>query len=184
MVFEDKHIKKIAEGNKKVFQYFFEAFYPSLCKFCYDFINSTEIAADLAQDAMIKFWSSRESHTSVKQAKVYLYTIAKNDCINYIKHNQVVENHKSRYAENKEFITNAYIEDEVFDILRIAITKLPPQTKKIISLALNGYRNNQIAEELDISINTVKTLKKSAYSTLRQLLKGRIFLLFLLMHEE
>lgn len=39
--------------------------------------------------------------------------------------------------------------------------------KKIILLNLQGKNNNEVAEELNISVNTVKSLKKSAYMTLR-----------------
>ncbi len=180
MIFEDKHIKKIANGDLKLFEQFFETFYPSLCKFCYDFLKSNDVAEDITQDSMIKFWRNRSTQSSVKQAKVYLFTIARNECINYIKHNQVIDEHKYRYAENKEFIQNAYIEDEVFDILFGAAEQLPPQSKKIILLALKGLKNPEIAEQLGVSINTIKTLKKSAYASLRELLKDRVFALVVL----
>ncbi|MGQ1785533.1 MULTISPECIES: RNA polymerase sigma-70 factor [unclassified Saccharicrinis] len=180
MIIGDKHIQKIAKGDINVFQQFFEAFYPSLCKFCFDFLKSTDVAADIAQDAMIKFWRNRETQKSIKQAKVYLYTIARNDCINQIKHNQVVEEHQFKYSENTTFILNSYIEDEVFDILESAVSKLPGQSQNIIRLALKGLKNNEIAEELDITVNTVKTLKKSAYKSLRELLKDRVFALLIL----
>ena len=179
MLVEDRHIVKIANGDIKMFQEFFETFYPSLCRFCFSFVKSTDSAADIAQEAMIKFWKSRESHISIKQAKVYLFTIARNDSINFMLRNQMVEDHSFKYAENKEFISNAYIEDEVFDILHTAVDTLPPQSKNIILLALKDYQNKQIAEELNISVNTVKSLKKTAYATLRVLLKDRVFELLL-----
>jgi RNA polymerase sigma-70 factor (ECF subfamily) len=66
-------------------------------------------------------------------------------------------------------------------ILHQAIDTLPPQTRKIILLGLNGKNNNEIAEALNISVNTVKSLKKSAYTSLRGQLKDpMLFLLFLL----
>ena len=60
---------------------------------------------------------------------------------------------------------------ETLRILHQAIDTLPPQTRKI----------NEIAEALNISVNTVKSLKKSAYTSLRGQLKDpMLFLLFLL----
>ncbi|MFQ7742421.1 RNA polymerase sigma factor [Odoribacter splanchnicus] len=48
-------------------------------------------------------------------------------------------------------------------------------------MGLNGKNNNEIAEALNISVNTVKSLKKSAYTSLRGQLKDpMLFLLFLL----
>ena len=70
---------------------------------------------------------------------------------------------------------------ETLRILHQAIDTLPPQTRKIILLGLNGKNNNEIAEALNISVNAVKSLKKSAYTSLRGQLKDpMLFLLFLL----
>ena len=180
MQITDRDIKRIAKGDIQAFEKFFEAFYPSLCKFSNGFLESKDIAADIAQDAMIKFWNNRAVQSTIKQAKVYLFTIVRNNCINYTRHQKVVDNHRLKYAENKEFINAAYIEDEVFDLLRTAVKKLPPQSKNIILLALEGLANKEIAEELKISINTVKSLKKTAYSTLRELLKNKVYALVIL----
>ena len=59
---------------------------------------------------------------------------------------------------------------ETLRVLYNAIDKLPPQTKEIILIGLDGKDNNEIAATLNISVNTVKTLKKNAYKTLRELL--------------
>ena len=45
---------------------------------------------------------------------------------------------------------------------------------EIMILALNGLKNQEIADELNISINTVKTQKKIAYSKLKQKLEPRL----------
>ena len=50
---------------------------------------------------------------------------------------------------------------------------LPDSAQEIMILALNGMKNQEIADELNISINTVKTQKKIAYSKLKQKLEPR-----------
>ena len=49
----------------------------------------------------------------------------------------------------------------------IEIKNLPESAQNIMMLALNGLKNNEIASELGISINTVKTQKKIAYTKLK-----------------
>ena len=179
MLIKDHTIQDIANGSMSSFKMFFDAFYPALCHFCDDYLKSEEAAADIAQEAMIEFWRNRDTHTSVKQAKVYLYSIGRNKSLNYLRHQKVEE----RYAadtDQDEAIELAYIEDEVFNVLHNAVEQLPERSRAIIQLALKGYGNTEIAEELDISVNTVKTLKKSAYSKLRDMLKGRVFELVIL----
>jgi RNA polymerase sigma-70 factor (ECF subfamily) len=56
----------------------------------------------------------------------------------------------------------------------LEIKLLPEASREIMILALNGLKNQEIADELNISINTVKTQKKIAYSKLKQKLEPRI----------
>ena len=65
-------------------------------------------------------------------------------------------------------------------IIKDVLKDLPPQTKNIVELSMQGAKNNDIAEFLDISINTVKTLKLRAYRTLRDKLKDYVYVLLLL----
>ena len=59
---------------------------------------------------------------------------------------------------------------------------LPTKCREVVNLSMNGYKNKQISEELDISMNTVKTQKKIAYKKLRLFLKPSLitFLIVLL----
>jgi len=180
MLITDSHMLQIASGDMKAFKLFFDAFYPSLCNFCDEYVKKEDVAVDIAQEAMIELWRNRDTQSSVKQAKVYLYTIGRNKSINYLRRNKLADEYKQQLKEEDEHIDRAYIEDEVYQVLHQAVIKLPDQTRNIIRLALQGYSNTDIAEELGISINTVKTLKKSAYAKLRELLKGHTFALTVL----
>jgi RNA polymerase sigma-70 factor (ECF subfamily) len=51
----------------------------------------------------------------------------------------------------------------------LAVQRLPEQRRKIFLLSNgDGYKYSEIAEQLNISLNTVKTQLKKAYETLRQ----------------
>ena len=67
---------------------------------------------------------------------------------------------------------------ETMRMLYVAIDQLPPQTRNVILLNLEGKTNPEVAEELGISVNTVKCLKKSAYETLRGTLSKNYFVIF------
>ncbi len=62
---------------------------------------------------------------------------------------------------------SALIEDEIVDYLYKAINTLPKRKNEIIKLTLKGMSNKDIAQVLDIKIQTVKTLKYQAYTLLR-----------------
>ncbi len=74
------------------------------------------------------------------------------------------------------------IEDETYRIIHEAVESLPAQESKVIQLALEGLKMQEIADQLKISVNTVKTLKSRAYKHLRKEL--RELTLFFILHER
>lgn len=166
-----------------VFKQFFGDFYPSVCIFARKYLKDAELAEDLAQEAFVEYWERKENFSDIKAIKGYIYTVTRNKCLNQIKLNGIREN-----ILNKEFSGNTYfyeqiLEEETYRIVHQAVDKLAPQTRKIVLLSMEGNKNQDIAEQLRISVNTIKTLKKNAYKDLRILLKDYVYLLFLLSSE-
>lgn len=59
------------------------------------------------------------------------------------------------------------IEEEVVSNLYVALSEMSPQQRQVILLAIGGSNIAEISEKLGISVNTVKTHKKRAYSFLK-----------------
>ena len=57
------------------------------------------------------------------------------------------------------------------------IEKLPPRSKQVMQLAFQGLDNQQIAQEINISVSSVKTLKYNALHTMRSRLEEKYYLL-------
>ena len=71
---------------------------------------------------------------------------------------------------------------EICGEVQRAVRELPPQTRRVIELSMEDMTVERIAEVMQISPNTVKTLKKSGYQALREKLKHlRVLLPFLFM---
>ena len=79
-------------------------------------------------------------------------------------------------AVNIEEEVNEAMREEAFRLLDKAIETLPAQTRRILRLTLSGNSVNEIATNLKITVNTVKTLKQRAYKTLRDKF-GEMFIL-------
>ena len=84
---------------------------------------------------------------------------------------------KQAYLEMR--LSDAIVEEETFRILSEAIEKLPTQMRAIMQLALEGKKNAEIAERLNVSPETVHTLKKVAYKKLRAFLTDYYYCLLL-----
>jgi RNA polymerase sigma-70 factor (ECF subfamily) len=111
-------------------------------------------------------------------AKGYLYTVVRNRIINILRERKVEV--EAGHSFDEVDFNNQITKEETYKLLHQAIETLPEQTQNVIKLTMNGHTNPEIAEELGVTLNTVKTLKKRGYNKLREQLKENIFLLILL----
>ena len=116
-------------------------------------------------------WENQEKYNTIESIENFLFVSVKNEALNYLRG---IERENNRYArlENPESeepqIFNLFIEEETNQMLLTAIGQLPEQSARIIRLALSGLENKEISRLLDVSVNTVKTLKYSAIRKLRE----------------
>lgn len=165
------------------FDAFFRGHFPLFLSFTRRYLPDEEEARDIVQDVFASFWELRGNFTSLVSIKAFFYRSIANRCINYLKREDI----KQRYAESlleevtsEEFIHENIIREEVAFIVHKKIKELTPREQEIILLSLQNKSNQEIAEELSISLTTVKTHKMHAYQRLRTELEELKFLLIIL----
>jgi len=166
--------------DKESFKLFFESFYASLCLFANSFLKDLEVSQDIVQDAFLYLWNKRKNFDSESSVKSYLFKHVKDRCLNYLRNKDLRQRIEISKMETETFFRDSLVEEETYKIIFDAIRNLPPQGQKVIELSLDGLKNQEIADNLNISINTVKTIKQRAFAALRLELKDNIFVLFLL----
>ena len=143
----------------------------ALCAFSYKYIPDRSETEDIIQDVFISFWEQNKEFDHINSIKAFLYTSARNKCLNLLKHKAVKQKHEQALIyelESEQFFTNHVIEEDAFNLLYAEIRDLPESAQNIMLLALKGMKNREIAEKLNISENTVKTHKKIAYAKLKK----------------
>lgn len=174
----------VIQSNKE-FESFFRDNFPAVYAFMKHYTKDEELAADLAQETFVRVYERREEIVSIDYGRAFLYTVARHLYWNHCKHQRAADNYFAHLDENDvddyDFLQEV-TRQETVRALYAAVDELPPQTRKVILLNLEGKTNPEVADELGISVNTVKCLKKSAYETLRGLLSKNncLFLMFLL----
>lgn len=154
--------------DEQEFHNIFKEYYAALCSFAFQYMEDADMSADIVQDVFAKLWQIRDDFFYLHQVKAFLYTAVRNHALNELEHSKVAHEYEQKIIAKKAdaFFRDAIVEEETFRILSEAIEKLPTQMRAIMQLALEGKKNTEIAERLNVSPETVHTLKKVAYKKL------------------
>jgi RNA polymerase sigma-70 factor (ECF subfamily) len=173
-----EHIQELSKGNQQVFNEIYDRMFHSLCLFGYKMIPEEDVISDVVQEVFIELWKKRAQFTDPLKTRSYLYTAVRNKILTHIRNRRTVSLEENPQEEIE--LNNHIVQEETYRLVHAAVAKLPEQTGKVIDLAIKGYGNNEIATELGVSLNTIKTLKRSGYVKLRELLKDNVFALMIL----
>lgn len=174
----------IALLNKKqeaAFEVVFNLYYPRLVCFAKEYIPY-EDARNAVQDAFISFWEKNPAILNEHQLQSYLYTSVKNNCLMYLQHEKIIKNHAD-YAEIRlqsqiyfsaleQLDTSVLAFQEIETIIGKTLAELPPRCREIfVSSRMNGKKNQEIADELNISVKAVEAQMTRALKAFRVALK-------------
>ena len=186
MPIQDHDILFLLKKNKQNgLDLLFDKYYKNLVILSDTYLQDLHLAEDVVQEQFIKFWNQK-LYSRVKTAaslKNYLFTMVKNASINQIR--------SSKITFDSSFISDDIIfesvaknmSDEKAQIILSALDELPAQMKKVIyCVFIQNMMYKEAAEELEISVNTVKSqLRKGIKKLKENLLKHQDLLLFWLM---
>ena len=180
VIAETSYIPISIKLNEQEFHNIFERYYVALCLFANQYMENDEASADIVQDSFANLWQIRDDFFYLHQVKAFLYTAVRNKALNELEHSKVVWEYAQKVIEKKKdsFFHDAVVEEETYRIVADAIDMLPDQMRAIMKLAMEGKKNNEIAAHLNVSAETVHTLKRIAYKKLREHLKDYYYFLF------
>ena len=173
--------------SHKEFKAFFETFFIPVYTLMQRYTGERELSRDFTQEAFVRVFEHWGEFETEETAKAFLYIVARRIYLDHCKHQKIENQYQNRVNEEEleeyDFLKEV-TQQEVSRILYDAVVKLPSQTRSIILLNLKGFNNTEVAERLGVSVNTIKSLKKSAYVTLRTLLsKDLLMILFVLVDK-
>ncbi len=142
--------------------------YAAVCAVAMRFVDK-DTAQDIAQNVLFRFWENREKYADIESLDDFLFIMVRNEALSFLrsrkKENIRHEKWEGERGEEEQLLP-VLIEEETNQIVLHAIGLLPAQTAHVMRLVLSGYSNKEIALLIDVSINTVKTLK---YGGIRKL---------------
>ncbi|PKP05984.1 MAG: hypothetical protein CVU10_00005 [Bacteroidetes bacterium HGW-Bacteroidetes-5] len=164
--------------KKYAFKEIFKDFYASQVLFAIKLIGSKHDSEDIVQEVFLNIWRAKPVFKNEIAFKSYIYLSTRNKCIDYLRRKRPhFENLDS--AGNIEGEIESVVKEEAFRLLERAIESLPNQTREVMRCSMKGLSIQEIADELNVSVNTIKTLKSRAYKVLKESY-GDTFMLLLL----
>ncbi len=138
------------------------------------------------KDAFVKLWNGRTGFDHPKSIKSFLYTTTRNACLNLIRHEKV----KAHFREEAQYLDDEAIDapvlqemirTELMQSIYKEIAALPEKRRQVFSMVfLEGLSYEEIAEQMGISVFTVKEHKAKALAQLRLRFTDRQLVLFML----
>jgi RNA polymerase sigma-70 factor (ECF subfamily) len=172
---EEELIRLIREGNSTAFSYLYKNYSRAIFGIISSIIDNKNEAEDVLQNVFVKIWNNFPAYDPNKgRLYTWMLNIARNMAIDFV---------RSRHAKMETQIHK--IENNVYEInrqhqhnidcdhigLKDVVDNLKEDQKKLIKMAyFGGYTQEEMAEELQMPLGTVKTKIRSALLTLRELM--------------
>lgn len=174
---EELIIRQLIDGKNEAYRYLFDNYYPLLCHIASQYVQDDFLAETIVGDVIFHLWEVRQSLHIELSLRSYLIRSVRNRCLNYLKSQSVQREQAassladlssvSRYLYSDDYPLGRLLEKELEREIAQAIERLPESSKRVFKLSrFEGKRYEEIAQELGISINTVKYHIKQALASL------------------
>lgn len=164
------------EMTSGYFEEIYRSYFSRMCRFAGEYVNTPEEAENIVQDIFLKLWENNMHFPVRHQLSTYLFTLVKNRCIDFLRHQIVEASYRQELSFKLETLnsidTGFNTDEELQVLLDHAVEKLPERCRTIFLLSRMEHKKyREIGELLGISENTVETQMKIALKRLRKDLK-------------
>ncbi|WP_293300404.1 RNA polymerase sigma factor [Pedobacter sp. UBA4863] len=164
---------KVSQGDVNAFNLVFEYHYKSLCISALLLVKDEKTAEDVVQDVFLKIWSKRMELGQVGNMASYLYISVKNSCLDQLRKTRITDDiNEVEISDGALDPFHSVRIKELSKQLEEAKASLPLQCKVIFEMVyIEGKKYQEVADELGLSINTIKTQLKRALAKMRAIME-------------
>lgn len=170
-------LRLFKQDEKQAMKLLFETYYDKLVLYSCCVLQDKEAAEDVVQDCFVYLWKSRRLQGFVGDLEPFIFKMVKNQALSALKSAEKYQSLRATLevaADEGDVVESE--EQRKIDLLYATIEKLPPKCQQVFLMAcLHNKKYQEIADELGISINTVKWHMKFAIRFLRTNLEDKLF---------
>lgn len=167
-------IERINRFDATAFKFLYDNYYKALAAYACRLTGAVDASEDIVQELFSTLLERKTIFPTLSALKAYMYNAVHNAALDYQRHCNVRASYRRGVAESsKPFLLNTQGEEELWDeevyrLLFNAVDSLPARQREVFLLVIEGKKNNEIAEALGISLESVKTHTKRGMAFLRK----------------
>lgn len=172
-------IYALKKGDSRAYNQLYQQLIGQLCYFIENITGHRQVAEDIAAESLVKTFDKLHDFEAIKNLKYFLFRVAGNAALNYIKEERRTKENKREYALVSDYceqkVEEGLLRSAVIQVVYEEIENLPNQVREVIKLSLiQGKSLSEIAEQMNIAYKTVQNHKTNGLNALRiNLLKKR-----------
>lgn len=164
-------LEALRQGSHKAFETVFVSYYNKIKAFVYGYIKSAPDAEELTEDLFVELWANRQTIDTTRSFDAYLYTVARNSAINFLKRKYLQDSYLNGIQSTDYGPTSEedMIAKELGLLIDDTVERMPKQRRKIYVLSRKeGLSNQEIATQLNTTKRNVESQLSLALKEIRK----------------
>lgn len=182
-------IDRINQGDESAFAILYDNYFTYLCTCAVSYILDVDVAKELVNDVFVNIWYKQNELEFPIHS--YLLRCVQNGCLNYIRSLRSRERVLNEFKEELLLFQEEYCQSGDTPLQLMEVEELKRQVHVVVSFLPEKcrlvfekyfYQNlspQEIANECNLSVNTVRVQIKNAFDRLKKHLGPAAFILFL-----
>ena len=170
---EEQLIEGCRRRDRSAQRYLYARLYGRMLVICLRYTADKAEAEDVLNRAFLKIFNKIDDYQPTGMFTGWTAKIVFRTALDYVRSKTVYRRVMDFSAEKEPLLQPAVVDHLVAEDLYRAVQQLPDEMRAVFSLyVLDGYKHREIAEILDININTSKWHLSRAKKQMRELLRG------------
>lgn len=169
---EQEILRLVASGDAKAFEALFRHYNKKIYTFARHLTESTDLAEEIVQDVFLKIWLKQADLLAINHFENYLFIVARNQIFTTLKkiarRSTVALEDELSLNTDQDTPESQLMHKESLTLIQQAVSRLPSQQYAVYQLSKeNGLTREQIAEQLNLSPETIKVHLSRAMRSIR-----------------
>ena len=178
-------IRQLKANSQLAFTSLYKTYSRDVYTLAFKYLCNRQLAEDTVQNVFFKIWEKRHGIDEDRPFNRYLFTILKNDLLNTLRNQDKEIFRVADYIESlqapESSLKDKIAEEQQIELIKKAIEQLSPQKKLVFTMKMSGqYSNQEIADKLNLSVNTIKFQYSQALKEIKNIVRATAYLLLIL----